>query len=127
MGATARHSPARDSPRRRATNERTRRTTAMSSSTARESDRLLGATEETLASSSGTPHARARATKEGYSLRALTVGVFIATCAVWVAFAKELSGLSTLDDAMDDVGGEFESVAGEAATALGRAWRGAWA
>ena len=103
------------------------RMTAMSSSTARESDRLLGATEETLASSSGTQHARERATKEGYSLRALTVGVFMATCAVCVAFAKELSGLSTLDDAMDDVGGEFESVVGEAATALGRTWRGAWA
>ena len=67
------------------------------SSTARESDRLLGATEETLASASGTSRS-GRATKEGYSLRALTVCVFVASCAVWAAFAKELSALSTLDD-----------------------------
>lgn len=126
MGATARDTRPR-APRLADARRTNARTAVMSSSTARESDRLLGATEETLASSSGTQRARERATKEGYSLRALTVGVLIATCAVWVAFAKELSGLSTLDDEMDDVGGEFESVVGEAATALGRAWRGAWA
>ena len=80
-------------------------------------DRLLGATEETLASASGTSRS-GRATKEGYSLRALTVCVFVASCAVWAAFAKELSALSTLDDGAGAASGglygdEHRSRAGE--------------
>mgnify|MGYP003303033339 CR=1 FL=1 len=94
------------------------------SSTARESDRLLGATEETLASASGTSRS-GRATKEGYSLRALTVCVFVASCAVWAAFAKELSALSTLDPGA--ASGGVESDAGDATALLGRALGRAWA
>ena len=94
------------------------------SSTARESDRLLGATEETLASASGTSRS-GRATKEGYSLRALTVCVFVASCAVWAAFAKELSALSTLDPGA--ASGGVESDAGDATGLLGRALGRAWA
>ena len=95
------------------------------SSTARESDRLLGATEETLASASGTSRS-GRATKEGYSLRALTVCVFVASCAVWAAFAKELSALSTLDGPGAASGG-VESDAGDATALLGRVLGRAWA
>ena len=96
------------------------------SSTARESDRLLGATEETLASASGTSRS-GRATKEGYSLRALTVCVFVASCAVWAAFAKELSALSTLDDGAGAASGGVESDAGDATALLGRVLGRAWA